>query len=165
MSLDNKELRDGFILRPGRLRKVTHRELPAATHLIGGFNLGTTPDNLMAGTVVWFRGNTRGFKVPGGVELGPEVLGTAPGGFWAQLEDDLKQSMRLDRQKYCNEGTSRFCIYHIQVGEVSIACVLIRVHTQVGPKVMRRAFELSLQTAMNVTIDPTDAGKGYMHVK
>lgn len=159
------EIRDGFILRPGRLRRVAPRELAAATHLIGGFRLPQTQDGLTCGTVVWLRGNNRGARVSGGVELGPENLGTAPRGFWARLEGDLIETMRIDRQKYFNEGSKRFCDYQVQVGEQSIACVLVRVNTWVGEGVMRRAFTLSLQQVKNVTIDPTDPGRGYMHIR
>jgi hypothetical protein len=154
------EIRDGFILRAGRLRRVTQREREAATHLIGGFGIGLTPDLLTTGTVVWFRGNRRGFKAPGGVELGPEVLGTREKGFWVRLEDDLKQSMRIDRQKYFSENDRRYCDYHLQVGTESIACVLAPVDIFFGERLMRRAFNLSLNEAKNVTIDPTDPRKG-----
>src|SRR5262245_43457636 len=147
MSRHNYEIREGFILRLGRLRKVAGRELAAATHLIGGFKIGNTPDGRMLGSVVWFRGNVRGVKVSGeGVELGPELLGTEPRGFWSRLEDDLKRTMRIDRQKYVNEDGKRFCVYHIQIGDESISCVLVRVNTDVGAGVMRRALTLSLET-------------------
>jgi hypothetical protein len=36
------EIRDGFILRLGRLRPVAERERAAATHLIGGFRISMT---------------------------------------------------------------------------------------------------------------------------
>jgi hypothetical protein len=154
------ETRDGFILKAGRLRPVTPRELAAATHLIGGFRIGMTQDRLMTGTVVWFRGNSQGLKVPGGVELGPEALGTQPGGFWSLLDGALKQSMRIDRQKYFSENDRRFCDYHLQVGNESIACVLVPVDLFFGERLMRRAFNLSLQEAKNVTMGPTDPRKG-----
>jgi hypothetical protein len=154
------EIRDGFILKAGRLRPVTRREREAATHLIGGFGISMTRDLLMTGTVVWFRGNTRGFKVPGGVELGPESLGTQPGGFWSLLEGDLQQSMRIDRQKYFGENKRRFCDYHLQVGTETIAFVLIPVDIFFGERLLRRAFNLSLNAAKNVTIDPADPRKG-----
>ena len=80
------------------------------------------------------------------------------------LEDDLKQTMRIDRQKFFSEDGKRFCDYHLQVGHESIACVLVRVDIDVGAGVMRRAFTLSLDTVKNVTIDPTDSRQGYMHV-
>ena len=154
------EIRDGFLLRFGRLRPVTRREREAATHLIGGFRIGMTQDRLMTGTVVWFRGNTRGFKVPGGVELGPESLGTEPQGFWSLLEGDLRESMRIDRQKYFAENKQRFCDYHLQVGTESIACILVPVDIFFGERLLRRAFNLSLNATKNVTIDPTDPRKG-----
>jgi hypothetical protein len=158
--MSSYEIQDGFILKAGRLRQVTGRELAAATHLIGGFRIGMTQDHLTAGTLVWFRGNTRGFKVSGGVELGPESLGTQPGGFWSHLEDDLKQSMRIDRQKYFSENDRRYCDYHLQVGSESIACILVPVSIYFGERLMRRAFNLSLKEAKNVTIAPTDPRKG-----
>jgi hypothetical protein len=163
--MDDVQFFEGFILRAGGLRQVKGREKAAATHLIAGFNLGMTPDNLMVGTLVWFQGNSQGARVPGGVELGPKQLGTQPRGFWTLLEDDLKKSARIDRQKYIAIEDRRFCVYHIQVGAESIACVIVRVDTMVGSGVMRRALTLSLDRTMNVTIDPTDPGKGYMHVK
>jgi hypothetical protein len=156
----NYEMRDGFILRAGRLRPVAPREREAAQYLIGGFKIGMTQDHLGTGTVVWFRGNTRGFKVGGGVELGPETLGTRKGGFWSLLEDDLKESMRIDRQKYFTEADRRFCDYHLQVGTESIACVLVPVGIAFGERLLRRAFNLSLNATKNVTIDPADPRKG-----
>jgi hypothetical protein len=154
------EIRDGFILKLGRLRPVSRRERAAATHIIAGFRISITRDRLMTGTVVWFRGNNRGFKVPGGAELGPELLGTRPGGFWSLLEGDLQQSMRIDRQKYFSENHRSFCDYHLQVGTESIACVLIPVDIFFGERLLRRAFNLSLNATRNVTIDPNDPRKG-----
>ena len=154
------EIRDGFILRAGRLRLVTGRERAAATHLIGGFGIGITRDRLTTGTVVWFRGNTRGVKVPGGVELGPELLGTQARGFWSLLEEDLKQSMRIDRQKYFSENDRRYCDYHLQVGAESVACVLVPADIFFGHRLIRRAFNVSLNEAKNVKIDPTDPRRG-----
>jgi hypothetical protein len=158
--MTSDEIRDGFILRPGRLRPVSRRERAAATHLIGGFRISLTRDRLMTGTLVWFRGNTSGFKVPGGVELGPEALGTQPQGFWSRLEGDLQESMRIDRQKYFSENNRRFCDYHLQVGTESIACVLVPVDIFIGERLLRRAFNLSLNAAKNVKIDPADPRKG-----
>jgi hypothetical protein len=161
----NDEIQDGFILRPGRLRHFAPREREAALHLIGGFAIGNTPDGLMLGTVVWLRGNNKGFKVPGGTELGPEQLGTGPRGFWTRLPDDLKQTMRIDRQDYFNYDGKRFCNYQLQVGSDSIACALVLVDTMVGARVMRRAFNKSLETEKNVMIYPTNPRKGYMYVE
>jgi hypothetical protein len=161
------EIYNGFILRPGRLRLVTDRERPAATHLIAHFPLptGLVPDGLAPGTLVWFRGNTAGVKAAGGFELGPEALGTQPRGFWTRLEPDLSQSMRIDRQKYFVEDGQRFCDFHLQVGAASLACVLVRVNVFIGEGVMRRAFTLSLDRAQNVMVCPSDPSKGYMHVR
>jgi hypothetical protein len=167
MSQPKYEIRDGFILRPGRLRMVRARERAAATTLIGGFNIQKTDDGLAMGTVVWFIGNTRGFKAPGanGALSPPSGLAARPGGFWATLPDDLRQTMRIDRQKPFNEGSKRFCDYALQVGDDSIACVLVPVNIRIGAAPVRRAFLLSLDSMMNVMIDPTDAAKGYMHIK
>jgi hypothetical protein len=160
------EYRDGFILEPNRrLRKVIGRENPAATHLIAGFNLESSPDGFPTGTVVWFKGNVTGMKVPHGIELGPASLGTHPRGFWNRLERDLQESMRIDRQKYINRDGKSFCDYHLQVGSESLACVLALTDFHVGTTVMRRAFLLSLQATTNVWIDPTNARTGWPHVK
>jgi hypothetical protein len=160
---DDESQAYGFVLRlrKGRIRASVKRpEQVAAKFLIGNFNVGTTRDNMVPGTVTWFQGNTRGFKVPGGVELGPKELGTKPGGFWSQLEDDFKKSMRIDRQKYFNEDGRRFCDYHVQVGTESIACVLVPVDVPLGETLIRHAFLLSLERTMNVTIVPTDQRNG-----
>jgi hypothetical protein len=114
----------------------------------------------MTGTVVWFRGNRRGFKVPGGVELGPETLGTGQKSFWSFLEHDLQESMRIDRQKYFSQNNQRFCDYHLQVGTESVACILVPVDIFLNERFLRRAFNLSLNTTRNVTIDPADPRKG-----
>lgn len=165
MSTERFEILDGFIVRPGRLRRATNRERPAATHLIAKFPFGESNDGHATGTVVWFQGNTRGVKVASGFEIRPEDFGTAPRGFWTRLEDDLVQSARIDRQKYSNDGPRRFCIYALQIGEATVASVLVRVNTNVGVGVMRRAFTLSLDNVMHVAIDPTDIRKGYAHVR
>ncbi|MGA7500026.1 MAG: hypothetical protein WBX00_25125 [Isosphaeraceae bacterium] len=138
----------------------------AATHLISGFDLGMTPNGWNCGTVVWFQGNSRGTRGTGGVELGPEELGTAPRGFWTRLDDDLKRSVRIDRQKYFPDSQENwFCDYHVQVGDASIACVLVRVNFDVGARAMRHAFHLSLEFIRNVWVDPTDNRNGYFRIE
>jgi hypothetical protein len=56
-----------------------------------------TEDGLAEDTVVCFVGNNKGLKAPGCVKLGPQELGTEPRGFWTQCEEDLLESMRIDR--------------------------------------------------------------------
>jgi hypothetical protein len=162
-----EELRGlGVSLEPARLvPPASEEEREAATHLICGFDLGMTLPGWTCGTVVWFQGNRRGARGAGGVELGPNELGTAPGGFWTALSDDLKQTARIDRQKYFpDDDGDEFCDYHVQIDDRSIACVLVRVNFDVGGKAMRHAFHLSLENTQNVWLDPTDSRNGFFRI-
>ena len=90
----------------------------------------------------------------------------SPGGFWTRLDDDLKRSARIDRQKYFPDSQGNwFCDYHVQVGDASIACVLVRVNFDVGARAMRHAFHLSLEFIRNVWVDPTDNRNGYFRIE
>jgi hypothetical protein len=138
----------------------------AATHLIAGFDIGMTPLGWPCGTLVWFEGNTKGTKVSGGARLGPEQLDSGPRGFWPRLSDELKQSARIDRQKYLpGPKKNWYCDYHVQIGDASIACVLVRVNFDVGARAMQHAFHLSLEFVKNVWVDPTDNRNGYFRIE
>jgi hypothetical protein len=152
-----------YILKPGDgLTKITGRQLPAATHLIAGFEIGVTGANLDYGTVVCFEGNRRGTKAAGCVILGPNQLGTAPRGFWTRLEDDLVGSARIDRQKSVTKDGAQYCDYHVQFENYSVACVLVRVEFDVGARAMRRAFNLSLDLVKNVWVAPAEGLTGQI---
>jgi hypothetical protein len=153
----------GFILKTGDLLQVAGvQQRAAATHLIAGFNIGCTGRELDCGTVVCFEGNRQGAKAAGCVRLGPQQLGTAPGGFWTNLDGEIARTARIDRQKYFPEKDIWYCDYHVQIGAVSVACVLVQVDFDVGAKNMRHAFHLSLERVKNVKIVAADGRSGYI---
>jgi hypothetical protein len=153
----------GFILKTGDLLQVAGtQQRAAATHLIAGFNLGVTGRDLDCGTVVCFEGNRRGVKAAGCVRLGARELGTAPGGFLANLEEEIERTARIDRQKYFPEKEVWFCDYHLQIGAVSVACVLVQVDFDVNAKNMRHAFHLSLEWVKNVKVVAADGRTGFI---
>jgi hypothetical protein len=152
----------GFILKTGDLLQVAgDQQRAAATHLIAGFNIPCTEMGWGRGTVVCFEGNRYGTKAARCVRLGPQELGTAKGGFWMGLDDEIKRTARIDRQKYFPEKDIWFCDYHLQIGAVSHACVLVQVDFDVSVKNMRHAFHLSLERVKNVKIVAADNRSGF----
>lgn len=170
MNYRDYQLLDGFLIGRGtRLRRYqSDDEKEVATHLIGGLVLdGVQSSAFGTGTVVYFEGNTFGTKAFPNVSIGPRDLSTQTGGFWTRLTQrpELIQSARIDRQKYQTEFNRQFCNYQVQIGQNSIACLLLLVDVAHARSTLRRAFNLSLELAREVMICPTDPRQSYMHIK